>query len=192
MKRIAHIIFLILFLVFPAGSFGADQAKAISQFEEKVMLFEKFFQTGPKVIEKQEFSRSPSNHMYFYNQYKLNEVSYDIQKTTSLVSPYKGYIDVNCRMYRSKKCGDLALADWHFFSSLDNCRKNKNNSSCYAYLSIDTARFIFAYQKGKWVFKNVISPDSSSMIPAINTAFGKPTSGRLPLKDNNHWKKLIQ
>jgi len=195
MKRITCFVGLLLFLIFPTVLFGADQVKAISQFEKRVALFEKFFQEEPKVIEKQEFSESSSNYIYFYNQYKLREISYDIQKTTSLVSPYTGYIDVDYMKYHSKKCGDVNTHNGLCFSSLEDCRTNKNNSSCYAplkYHSLDTARFIFSYQKGKWVFKKVIWPDSAYPIPDIYAAFGKPVAGRLPLKDNNHWKKLIE
>ena len=119
MKRMAYIIFILLTIVFPAALYGAEQAQVISQFEKKVELFEQFFQAAPKVIEQQEYSKSPSGYIYFYNQYKFRELSYDIKKTSSLISPYTGYIDLGYIKDNSAKCGDVNTVHGLNFSSLE-------------------------------------------------------------------------
>ena len=58
----------LIYLFSPLNAFcETEQEKAISEFEEKVGVFTSFFQTHPKILEKQESSKSPSKYIHFYN-----------------------------------------------------------------------------------------------------------------------------
>jgi len=99
--------------------------------------------------------------------------------------------------YAAQKCGDVYFAplEQKYFSSLEDARKNKEKASCYKkpkYGNHGVVGFFFSYQKGKWVFKEVSSPKGNPY-PEISSALsGNPSLGRMPLTDNDHWRKLIE
>jgi len=194
MKKLMGIV-ATFFIILTSNAYCEDnQQKAISLFEKKVALFEEFYGKSPVILEKQSYSESPTGYIFFYNKYELINIAYDIRKTDSLVSPYSAYIDVNYSFEESMKCGDVSGSEDKYFSTLDIARKNGNNNICYKPSSIspETVRFYFAFQKGKWVFKKVLSAEKGYPRPGISTALGRPMQGRFPVEDNDHWKQLIQ
>lgn len=123
----------------------------------------------------------------------LLDISYDIQKTDSLISPYMGYIEVKCLLKASRRCGDVkGPFDYQEFSNIDSARQNKNNISCYVGSANIGAKFIFAFQKSKWIFKKVINSKTRHPYSFISAALGMPMGGWLYANDNDYWQKLIE
>jgi hypothetical protein len=183
---------ILSFFVFINASIASAQQnedkKAISAFEKRVELFEKFFAARPKFLEKQSYSSSPSGYIYFWCRYDNSQISYDIQKTNSLVSPYMGYITVKYDNTVSKKCGDLG----EYFSTIDIARKNRDNDSCY-YKEISCEnKFVFALQKGMWVFKDILNTYNNETDRRLAILTGQAGAGRFPVEDNDFWRVLIQ
>jgi hypothetical protein len=197
--------------------FAQEEQEAISSFEKQVQKYEKFFSSKPKVLFKQSYSfdkktlsvlselkSSPTGYVFHYKRFDDYTISYDVRKTDSLVSPYMGYITVNYLETVSTKCGDFEIKshlkedpDEYFFTTLELARQKRDDESCYRPFQVGgkeirrSAKFIFAFQKKQWVYKDVVDAKNEPNVVFYN-AFGNPIYGRLYVEDNDFWKKLIE
>ena len=195
MKRHLLVVLGMVTLVFSSIAVAQTQEEVISSFEKQVDKFQKFFSSKPKFLEKQSYKGSPTSYIFFYNRFDSCNISYDIQKTDSLISPYMGYINVRYRASESMNCGDfIGLHEKQQFTTLDLARQKRDDESCYIEVMDITygAKFVFAFQKKKWVYKEVINTYSNKPDPLFSTAFGIATAPKLYVEDNNFWKRLIE
>ena len=207
-KKSKTSIIILCFLIFVSidKAFPQDQNEVISSFEKQVDKFENFFSSKPKLLEKQSYEGfgkvlrgSPTGYIVFYQRFDNYKISYDVRKSDSLVSPYIGYISINYLETTSKKCGDfLSGKSEKSFTTIDLVRQSKDDESCYDRFRVvgkeitRSAKFIFAFQRNKWVFKDVVHGDDNTPHILFWTAFGKPTSGRFYVEDNDFWRELIE
>jgi hypothetical protein len=149
-KRACLILFF-LAISNSTESFAQKQEEVISFFEKRVAIFENFFSSKPKWLRKEASQSSPTGYIHYYIVYDNIKISYDVRKTDSLISPYMGYITVKCKMTPSIKCRD---------ATIESARKNRENEGCYDHmlpLFEPELKFIFAYQKNDWIFKEVLA-----------------------------------
>jgi hypothetical protein len=173
-KNIIFIILCFFILLGVTNAFAQDGKNVISLFEKQVNKFEKFFSSNPKLLDHQSYGDSPTGYIFFYDKFDDYKISYDIQKTGSLLSPYMGYITVSYWETTSQKCGDLEgykskyskeEAD-KYFTTAESVRLIRDDKSCYRPSIIGngkvrrTAKFIFAFQKKRWLYKDVVDENN--------------------------------
>jgi hypothetical protein len=155
---------LLTTLLLAGHAYGApkesEESIALKKFKSVVSHYEKFFATKPVLLKTTINSYSKSGYVYTYRKFEARDFSYDVKKNDSLVSPFMGYITLSFKAQSNGSCGDY-IGDKKpvGFTSANEAEANKNNSSCYTSdndLS-DTSELVFAYQDGKWVFKNAHS-----------------------------------
>lgn len=172
------------------------QEEIASSFEKRVNEFENFFSSKPKLLDKQSFKKSPTGYIFKYHHFDNYKISYDIRKTDSLVSPYMGYITLIYLESISTKCGDFrdTILKEKFFTTIELARQKRDDESCYKRTPIEFKdKFIFAFQKNQWVFKEVLNLYNNKPDPLFNSAFGiNVQAERHTNDDNNFWKKLIE
>jgi hypothetical protein len=202
-------IFIILcFTIFSGATkaFTQEEKEAISLFEKRVDLFESFFSSKPKLLEKQSYKESPTGYIFFYDRFDDYKISYDVRKTDSLVSPYMGYITLDYLESTSKKCGNFEGIESkylkkdanRYFTTIEQVRQKRDDESCYKPSRIGehdirwSVKFIFAFQRKQWVYKDVLNTDDNKANVAFYNAFGSPIVNRIYVEDNEFWKKLIE
>jgi hypothetical protein len=186
-----------LFFVTASKVASQQETDVKSSFEKRVAIFEKFFSSRPKFLEKQTFQKSPTGYIFFWIRYDNCKISYDIRKTDSLVSPYMGYINVDYVDVPSTNCGDYRTSspskgEQRYFSTIEAARINRDDDSCYKSDTSRGIKFIFAFQKDTWIFKEALNKFSNNLDPRFAIVLGKSISGRIPVEDNNFWKVLIE
>ena len=189
--RTCNWVILLYFLILNVSLASAQQdeeKKVITAFENRVAVFEKFFAAQPKFIEDQSYNTSPSGHIFFWNRFDNCQVSYDVKKTESLVSPYMGYISVSCDEVSTNKCGDFVQK----FSTLELARQNKDNTACYGTDLTRETKYVFALQKGKWIFKDILNTYTNQTDRRFATLIGYNGPDRFPVADNDVWKILLK
>src|ERR1039458_7314934 len=77
----------------------------LSSFQRVVRSFNAFFASGPRRLVVQEYQggRSVSYIIEFAGQ----DISYDVEKTSSLVSPYSAVINMKLAGRSNTSCGDI-------------------------------------------------------------------------------------
>lgn len=215
-KKIIFVILCFSIFLSVVKAIAQEEAEVILLFEKQVDKFEKFFSSKPKVLFKESYSfekdpiigrklkSSPTGYVFYYERFDAYTISYDVRKTDSLVSPYMGYITVNYLETTSKKCGDFEASKWElkeeadkYFTTLELARQKRDDESCYKPFRVGgteikrSAKFIFAFQKKQWVYKDVVDTDNKPNVVFYN-AFGNPIYGQLYVEDNDFWKKLIE
>jgi hypothetical protein len=190
---------------FPGKVVGqSEQEQALKSFEKVVAKFSVFCQTKQYLVYKQKFSESPTGFIVCAYEYTLaKDVSYDVQKTQSLVSPLVGYISLGVILKSNASCGALEFSKRRWcWDNTDAAVKDITTHSCYkenAYGEgyVDEVMFSFAYQGGKWIFKDVIRTKWNKREPAISTALGNTTDPGIPITEpsglaiNEKWMDLI-
>jgi hypothetical protein len=173
----------------------AEEKKIISAFEQRVDLFEKFFAALPHFLEKQAYKSTPvpGGYILFWCRFDRTAISYDVRRTDSLISPYMAHVKVDYVEKRSHKCGDFSApySAGRYFTTLENARKSREDDSCYGEDIFGESKFVFAFQKGKWVFKEVLNTKNNSIDNRLTTIKGIPSGSWFPVEENNPWKVLI-
>lgn len=190
-KKIVFIILCFFILLGVTKAFAQEEQKVISLFEKEVAKFEKFFSSNPKLLLKSPFSNSPTGYVFYYQKFDDYKISYDVRKSDSLVSPYMGYITLSYLETSSKNCGDNQSYSNKYFTTIEAVRKIKEDESCYKPLIGTSVKFIFAFQKKQWVYKDVVWDNNEPNL-LFYAAFGKPSASWHYVEDNDFWKKLIK
>ena len=191
----------------------------LGSFERKVDRFREFFSRFPKVLHDRESSASETGRLIWFEKCKLISIEYNVRKTDSLVSPFTGSIQVTYCSYDNTKCGDVKgrfkkrgpiqltknvdgayvfnstetdVETTYGYSTLDSA-KNGDVANCYekATWPIYKATFNFAFQNGRWVFKN-ISSDANIVIDSFSNAMGLGSYIHRYSSENDVWRKLAQ
>ena len=193
-KKIIFVILWFSIFLSVVKAIAQEEAEVISLFQKRVDTFEKFFSSKPKFLLKLSYIdigtvRNAPRYVFLYERYDNYKISYDIRKSDSLVSPYVGYITVDYWASKSTKCGDFVSSGEHRFTTLDIARQKRDDESCYKKVNVGLGfRFIFVFQKQKWVFKEARTTSFNSHVPW----FDFDTTSEHYVEDNDFWKKLIE
>ena len=156
MIRIAFSICLMFVLAIPMSSSHAkDMSKAIESKEsmrissedpvkslERIVLkFESFFGSPQLLLYKQIYHNSP---LFYLCKYTGSDISYDVQKTDSLVSPYVGYIYITVVGQGNGSCGTIAGFGGSFYgwSTAVEAIRAKDQEECFKNPLPDPLKFV--------------------------------------------------
>jgi hypothetical protein len=157
--KLNRFIFVLIIIVLINFSYSYSQTSLqndsiVSNFEKIVPILNRFFESNPIFLDEQPFSLSPTGRsFYLYKHWAPVELSYDIIKTESLISPYTGYIIVKIKYRLSNN------EEGYGYTTLQECLKNsefgvKQAISGGQYLPLT---YNFAYRNGKWKFINIVA-----------------------------------
>jgi len=119
-----------------------------------------------------------------------------------LVSPFVAYIDIDEIIRDNTSCGNVVKGlKWGFDNIEDTLRNDK--ASCFNTTEIfirSPIRFTFAYQSGKWIFKNVffVKVGEKESFDEIMSVLGMPSRKFSEITEpegvsyNKKWKDLIK
>src|SRR5258706_9579320 len=72
--------------------------KRVEDFEKIVDRVSSFFHSNPVFLDEQQFPKSPTKKVFQSYKHLLLDLSYDVKKTTSLITPLTGIIMVQCKV----------------------------------------------------------------------------------------------
>lgn len=114
------------------------------------------------VLTSQDYPASASGLIYYKLQFEELDLSYDVQKTNSLVSPYIGYIMLKLRVTSNEKSGDVkGYNDNIGFVDSTNAKQSNNFESCsdrtydINQWCVGEIKINYSYQNNKWIFKSI-------------------------------------
>jgi len=165
----------------------ADQA--LTLFKAKVGQFERFFAQEPTILYKQIFSHSPTGFLYYHIRINLQKITFDVQRSNSLVSPYIGFIYLSYEREDNQTCGDTVVGGYSTYE-----KAIENATGCFhpsKYSTIEDVRIAFAFQDGHWVYKDVIRVKYNIVSLPLAAAFGNPVAPGLRVDDNRAWEELV-
>lgn len=200
------LIFSILFEL--NQGLAKNEEGVIKSFENIVARFNLFFKKKQKLVSKQSFPDSPTRIVAEIIEYECGNITYDIEKTKSLLSPFVGYITLNLISLDNSSCGNVEISGHpkpYGWKTVDGAITEINNEKCYKFDIIendgkpfvDVVRLNFAYQNKKWIFKGAIRPVYGRPAIANSTTLGVPVGpGIIPsepdaIKINKKWLDLI-
>lgn len=196
--------FLFVFLIFPGYVYAQKDQAVIKSFEQIVANFQSFFKTKQKLVDKQVFSASPTGFVAVIIEYECTGISYDVEKTQSIISPYTGYILLKLLRRENDACGNVKDGTRVFgWDTVEGALKQKDNENCFKMFldgqkASNPVRLNFHYEKGKWLFKEALHTEHKNPARAISTALGVPVTPNLIVLDpegmkiNNGWLRLVK
>jgi hypothetical protein len=174
---------------------SSDQ-KAITEFRKKTQKINTFLSNRPIFLSNADFPDSPTGRTYNHNRFILNNISINVEKTNSLTTPLIGYMYVNYQLEDNNHCGDL---NGYGYSTREKAIAHRTDCFFPWILTGTEPRgeekveIIFAYQEGKWLFKDVWWPFAHKSDTLLMTAFGKPSGAWIKMKeDNRAWENVIK
>lgn len=132
---------------------NAQEEQAIKAFQITVSNFETFFETPQKYIYKEIYSESPTKEIVMINVLEKTNISYDISKTQSIITPYTGYITVTYIRSENNKCGNFKTKYTDPRYTTEELALQNDLPTCYKPINTMRTTFYFAYQNNKWVLK---------------------------------------
>jgi len=207
-------LFLCILLISSAPLFSQSETGIVESFKVIVKSVDDFFSTSPIILVSEDFSSSPSGKINYRIKFEKLATSFDVQKTTSLISPYTAYINLKLKASSNASRGDIKGEDlprnektkdgknmvkyWGFQSAADSI-KNQDFLSCtdiespystpdetYVAWCIGSVKLIYAFQDNTWVFKDADLPNNSR-IGDGQTA----RNLRLNFLGNPEWKRVL-
>jgi len=185
------------------------EEQALKTFKPTVNKFTEFFSTNPKLVSKSTFPDSPTGFAYTIFEYTFVDISYNIEKTNSIVSPFIGYFEVTVTGRENSSCGNLkskypGFATLYGYDKMDDALRNDHEKcfksrGVYTYVAKSaptSIKFIFAYQDDKWVFKDVLLNNQS--YDMMLATLSKPTKNRPAITEsagvayNQKWIDLLK
>ena len=146
-------------------------------------------------------------------EYQGKNLSYDIKKTESIVSPFIGFIEIDFTDKSNSSCGNVfyTIGDKKTYTGWDTEKGALDNADilkCYdpqirfdgrVELSfVAKIRFEFAYQNNKWIFKMANVTEYNTPNLPLSSALGQYPDPVQPLTDkesiefNAKWLELIK
>ena len=181
----------------PPGPAPTEDERALALFKAKAEQFQRFLAQEPLILDKQDFSKSPTGVIFHHVRIRLLESSIDVQRSDSLISPFIGYLNLIYQTDNTIKCGDMVIhyssgnSNVHGYTTFEKAMSRIHD--CFQPLGFsDNVRLIFAYQDGRWVFKDAIRTENNGKAQLLLTALGRPAPGRYHLADNQAWESLIK
>ena len=123
------LVILILMIGY-IGQIQAGEQEIISSFENLVKEVEKIIKSFPETV----VYRDPG---YRKEKITFKSISYDIQKTDSLISPYKGII--------------VFETNWEFGPNLSTASQAERSKPNETLIENEQHQVVYAYQNNKWV-----------------------------------------
>ncbi|MGB9006637.1 MAG: hypothetical protein WCB96_13005 [Candidatus Aminicenantales bacterium] len=190
-------ILLAALLCFGFGSLWAQAEQSqsvVNSFQPVVKQVDELFSTSPAVLITEDFQKpglfilqsSKTGKINYLLKFEKIEISFDVQKTDSLISPFTAYIALKVKASSNADSGDIAsvlgrgsmgwgkLRHWGFEGSDKALQATVFHSCCDAKRDDPTQCFgqvkiLYAYQDGYWVFKGA-NDDPITRIPDEITA----------------------
>ena len=199
--------FLALLAPVHAPAARADDAAsaALSSFQTITNRYRTFFATTRFIVDKQMVPWAPTG-AYFAWTFVAKSVTYDVEVTNSLVSPYLGHVDVvfresvqghPCGFYRTEN-----LAGFAGFATAQEANASTARPECLqrnaSLMYDDPVRFDFAYKGGKWVFQGATRANYAKPEIAITAAItARPMEASIPVSPidapvNAGWPSLAE
>ena len=174
-------------------------------FKLIVGKFNTFFAAGPrKAIMKTSSGYSPTGE-FVIEEVSAQDITYDVEKTSSLVSPYSATILMNIVDRDNSGCGDLKHGGVAYgWSSVQGALSAIDLSDCYRYTPIEgkptlyAIKLVFAFQDERWVFKDAIQVEYANRWLLGQSLFGNETYPMTRFLEpeaqalNSAWRGLIE
>lgn len=165
MKNVIIIIFS-AFITILNGICYASNQDPVKSFKRLVKQIDTFVSSSPISIHSEDAGNSSkSGTLYYLAKTTKLDISYDVKKTDSLLSPIIGYILLGVKVETNARYGDIKFSTFTSnlgYSYLDDALKNKRFAGCSHNLEesveawcIGNVRLNYAYQDGKWEFKDI-------------------------------------
>jgi hypothetical protein len=172
----------------------AENQTALQKFRKKAAKIQEFMSTNKLMLVKQDSSLSPTGLSYSYSRVKLvDNISLDVQKSNSLISPLVGYIYLTHTREENLRCGDIMdrYKDFTYgYSTYEKALIHKQD--CFhSYGAVASVKLVFSYQNNHWIFKDAILPDSNRQYQFWLAAIGKPELPWHRSDDNQSWEDLM-
>jgi hypothetical protein len=172
MQRKVLIFFVSLNIILAGVVYAADSAREdtiVTSFETIVEKVATFFRKNPKLLTKVSPPETPNIRAYSITHFQLNKISYDVLKSTSIITPYVGHIDVDTEVADNKPCGNQGFnkSEKEGWSKIDDAIRNTDSTSCFVIrtpqVGVIRHRFMFRYyvKTGIWALSEIIYPDGS-------------------------------
>lgn len=178
----------------------SPEEKARASFDIRVAKLQSFLKPYPVYIDKQKYSKSPTGFIYIPSRFLNIDIKYDIEKTNSVVTPFIGVIFLNFDEFHSPLCGDIDIEFYIngqgnqslAFTNDQDAIHSKDKVECYKHARSVKLAIKFAYQDGKWIYKEVINT-KFNLPDFFFTAIlsGQECSDRLPMEENVAWRQLV-
>jgi hypothetical protein len=162
----------------------------LSSFQVVVKKFTNFFSGGPRKLAEGGLY---NGKLFAISEYTGRDIAYDVEKTSSLVSPYSATIQMNVVGKDNRSCGDVRVSRYkdnitadelltgtgnevvgEGWSSMQGALSALDRTECYTYSPLPKeptvygVKFVFAFQEGKWVFKDAVA---TNYAPGISLMF---------------------
>jgi hypothetical protein len=178
----------------PPAPAPTEAERALALFKAKAEQFQRFLAQEPVFLSKQDFSKSPTGVIYNHLRVKLLESGFDVQRSDSLVSPFIGYLYLTYARDTNGACGDIVSVDRTALGYSTYEKATANARDCFqpSRFGIENTRLTFAYQDGRWTFKNAIRTKYNDTDSWWLAALGRPEPPWHRVADNRAWEALIQ
>lgn len=173
----------------PADVQHAAPADPLKSFQAIVSRYKSFFSKGEKLVYGQVYSGSPSGRVVYVVEYTGKDLSYDVRKTESLVSPFAAYIELSLQSMKNGSCGTVpGYKKMDGWSDVAGAMAHANSAQCFKPLLDneeywDQVRFRYAYQDDKWTLVEVIRTQYAKPELAVSAAIGVPAAPGITLTD---------
>ena len=211
MTSIIRVQLFIIFLLCSALVCAQDkeEKKALNAFKPIINKFTRFYGENPKVIKKESFSSSPTQVVYSINEYHFIDVSYNIEKTNSIISPLIGYFEITLTSRENAKCGNVESGSVIYGYDKIEAALIKDIEECFSGpLNVDSPedykllrrkekydpykiKFTFAYQDNKWILKNISHYNEILGVRDLDS-MRHPLIEPAALPYNKKWVELFQ
>lgn len=185
----------------PASAQSDGDAAALSSFQSLVSRYEAAFSRPQFVVVRVQHQYVPQG-AYVASPYEAKKVEYNVEKTSSLVSPYLGTVDVTFQhSLGDRVCGNVrharplkSIAGW---ATAEEAVNEISRPECRARgeTFLDPVRFNFALQGGKWVLKSIVrtryARPETLIQAAMNKASPDPQYTWVDVTPNQVWPTLL-
>jgi len=180
---------------------SSNDAEVLSSFQALAGKYEGVFSRTQFVVVRVQHQYVPQG-AYVASAYEAKKVEYNVERTTSLVSPFVGTIDVTFQhSLDDRVCGNVrhakplkSIAGW---ATADEAVEEISKPECRTARStfLDPVRFNFALQGGKWVLKSVVRTRYARPETMIQAAIQKespdPQYTWVDVAPNRVWQTLL-
>jgi hypothetical protein len=195
------VLWLGIFCVWPqALASSQDEAAVVTSFKDVVQRVDEYFLASPVVLSTDNYPLSPSGTINYLLKFeKVGASSFDVVKTTSLISPFTAYIVLrlaatsNARFGDIKTPGGIRYREYDGFQNVEAALRARTFSSCsndprddVTKRCVGNARLHFAFQDNAWVFKGADLPEDSRIRDGQTARVLDKT-----FRENPEWQQVL-
>ncbi len=166
----------VFFFTSSSPVFAQDEAAVVKSFKDVVKRVDDYFSASPVVLHSEDYPYSPSGQLNYLLRFTKIETSFDVTKTSSLISPYTAYIVLRLRASSNRQFGDIRNPlygrvpdeyEHDGFQKAEDATKLTRFASCTSpgydeqVWCVGNVKLGFAFQDNEWVFKDADLPDDS-------------------------------